>query len=363
VIAAVFLTLAAPLVQPAPQGAVFAVEAKELYLGDGRRVENGVLVVEGGKIRAAGAGVDVPNGVPVVRHDGVVSAGLVACRAFDGASGENHDWTRSVLPGARVVDAFDPDHTDFERALSAGITTLVLSPSTGNLVGGITAVVKTAGGRVVKADGHLAISLDPNALVQNRYPTSSSGAVAELESRMKTPRGAFADVATGRRLVLISAHARADVENALGFATRHGLKGALVGAVRAGDLLRDVQSSGLGVVVGPLRTGTSQKVIESVVALGEARVPLAFALDTPLNHPDSLRLAAALCVRGGLDGDVAWKALTSDGARIAGVGDRLGRLERGLDADFVLWSGDPLDLSSSVVEVYVDGARVFGGAK
>lgn len=364
------LTLAATALAPSaalafePQsGSVFAVEAKELYLGDGRRVENGVLVVDGGKIRAAGAGVEVPSGVPVVVHDGVVSAGMVACRTHHGDRGEANDWVRSVLPDARIVDGFDPGHTVFEGALAAGVTTVVLSPTTQNLVGGTTAVVKTAGGRVVKADGHLAISLGPSALNQIRYPTSMSGAVAELEARMKAPRGAFADVATGRRLVMISATSRADVEAALGFATRHGLKGALVGAYRAGELLRDVQSSGLGVVVGPLGVGTYHKIVESVVALGEARVPLAFALDAPSNHPDELRLAAALCLRGGLDPDVAWKALTSDGARIAGVGDQLGRLERGLDADFVLWSGDPLDLSSSVVEVYVDGARVFGGAR
>lgn len=347
----------------AQSGSVFAVEAKELYLGDGRRVENGILVVDGGKIRAAGAGVDVPSGVPVVVHDGVVTAGMVACHTFDGAASESHDWTRSVLSDARIVDAFDPDHADFERALEAGITTVVLSPNRRSLVGGTTAVVKTAGGRVAKADAHLAISLTPSALTQNRYPTSMSGAVAELESRMKTPRGAFADVATGRRLVMISTSSRADVETALGFASRHGLKGALVGAFRAGELLRDVQSSGLGVVVGPIGVGTDTRNVESVVALGEARVPLAFALDTPFNHPDELRLAAALCQRGGLDADVAWKALTSDAARIAGVGEQLGRLERGLDADFVLWSGDPLDLSSSVVEVYIDGARVYGGAR
>jgi imidazolonepropionase-like amidohydrolase len=76
-----------------------------------------------------------------------------------------------------------------------------------------------------------------------------------------------------------------------------------------------------------------------------------------------LRFSAALCVRAGLEPEVAWKALTSDGARIANVHKELGRLDAGLDADFVLWTGDPLDLTSAVVEVYVDGVRVHGGAR
>jgi imidazolonepropionase-like amidohydrolase len=57
----------------------------------------------------------------------------------------------------------------------------------------------------------------------------------------------------------------------------------------------------------------------------------------------------------------AIQALTGDAAAIAGVADRVGRIEEGRDADFVLWSGDPLDLGSAVVAVYIDGKRVKGG--
>jgi imidazolonepropionase-like amidohydrolase len=73
-----------------------------------------------------------------------------------------------------------------------------------------------------------------------------------------------------------------------------------------------------------------------------------------------LRFGAVMCVREGVDAKVAWNALTSDAARIAGVADRVGTLDRGMDADIVLWTGDPLDLGSRVTAVYVDGARVDG---
>jgi imidazolonepropionase-like amidohydrolase len=65
-----------------------------------------------------------------------------------------------------------------------------------------------------------------------------------------------------------------------------------------------------------------------------------------------------MCVRAGAPLEATLDALTSDAARIAGVGDRVGMLVGGRHADFVLWSGHPLDLTSAVVAVYVGGERV-----
>ena len=71
-----------------------------------------------------------------------------------------------------------------------------------------------------------------------------------------------------------------------------------------------------------------------------------------------------MAMKAGLSGEAAWAGLTSGAAAAAGVEERVGRLAEGLDADFVLWSGDPLDLSHRPVAVFVDGARVWqGGAR
>ena len=70
-----------------------------------------------------------------------------------------------------------------------------------------------------------------------------------------------------------------------------------------------------------------------------AKVPVGFALDAPTHHPDGLRLSAALAIAAGADEVSAWKALTSDAARLANVADRVGSLEEGKDADFVLKTG------------------------
>jgi len=342
---------------------LFAVRAGELILGDGQRVAGGVLLVEGGRIRAAGRGVEIPAGTPVVEHAGVVAPGMIGCRGFSGSAGEETDPTRSVLPSARMADGFRPDHTDFERAREAGITALVLSPSAGNLVGGLSAVVKTAGGAVLREEAHLALSLTSDALLPNRYPTSLPGALRELDSRLERPSGPFAQARGGELPVLIAVDTRDEVARALEFAGRYRLQGSLAGAPLAGELAAEVKRSGLGVVVGPFAAGAPRRALRSVIALSEAEVPIAFAVEAPTFDPESLRFSVALCVREGLDPSAAWRALTADAARLAGVGERTGRLERGLDADFVLWSGDPLDLSSRVVAVYVDGRRAGGGAR
>jgi imidazolonepropionase-like amidohydrolase len=65
-----------------------------------------------------------------------------------------------------------------------------------------------------------------------------------------------------------------------------------------------------------------------------------------------------MCLREGLAPAAAWRALCADSAAIARLEGSVGRLERGLDADLVLWSGDPLALSSRVVAVWIDGVRV-----
>mgnify|MGYP001499092986 CR=1 FL=1 len=300
----------------------FALRAAQLERGDGERVRNGVLWIENGRVREVGASVDLPDDVPLLEHDGVVTAGLVACHSYDGLAGEDRDETRSVLDGARLFDAYAPSHGDFERALAAGITTVVLAPAPVNLVGGRAVVVKTAGGVVVERDAPLVLSLASGALVQNRYPTSAQGAQAELEQRLETPAGPFSEAVAGKRPGEIAVESKDDVLRALGLAEGHALTGALLGGPRHLEgLAKDIQRAGLGVVLGPFSPGVDPADLQAAVELGRERVPLAFALDAPWSHPDTLRLCAALCVRAGLAPGQARRALTTDAAVLAGVAE------------------------------------------
>ena len=77
----------------------------------------------------------------------------------------------------------------------------------------------------------------------------------------------------------------------------------------------------------------------------------------PLNY---LPLCAGLAVREGMDEDAAWRAITINPAKVAGIEERVGSLERGKDADFAIWQGDPLkDIQARTKMVFVNGKNVL----
>lgn len=337
--------------------------AKQVFLGDGRVLENGVVIVKDGVIAQVGKGLDTPAGAALIEHDGAIAPGMIALHSYDGAGGELADSTRELLPEAEGRFAFLPEHKDFQRALEAGITAMVLAPSPTNLIGGQAVVVKTSGGEVVKAGGQLAVGLSSEALNSNSFPTSYDGAMNELDRVFSDPKGPVARAVSGNLPVLISVDDRAETLRGCAFASRYGLKGALYGSYWAKDVVGAIKDSGLSVVCTPFDVGDNSRGVQGVNALAKAGVRFGFGLDTPFRSPHCLRFGAALCVRGGLDRAAARRALTGDAAAVAGVAARIGRINRGLDADLVFWSGDPIDLTSSIEAVYIGGECVFGGEK
>jgi hypothetical protein len=281
--------------------------------------------------------------------------------------------------------AFDPTHSDFDKALAVGITTVVLPPTGSNVAGGLTAVVKTEG-TVLSASAHLALSFSEKALSVRlgrrsfifgavgaggpeetssssqgtRTPTSYAGLEIELDRRFEASKGPFQLAKQGRLLCYFEAWERHEVLRVLAFAQRHGLKGSVRGAPLASDpaLVSAFKASGLGCVLGPFAIGQTRASLTSFARLAEAGVPLAFGLDAPSQAPLNLRLSAAMAITAGAEVGAVCRALTIDAARIAGVDARVGSLETGKDADFCLWSGEPWNLTSRLEAVYVDGRMV-----
>lgn len=345
-----------PAVTVPVQAQRFAVRADKLHLGGGRVIEDGTILVEGSKIVAVGgADMKLPEGTRLDVHEGELSAGLIALQDQTGVDGETHDSTRSVLPEAKVAHGIRSESKDFHRLLAAGITTIVISPSPRNLVGGQSAVVKTHGAEVLDDNGHLALTFSSDALDRSRYPTSYSSALSELESHFTEPKGIFSECTSGKLPALMTVKRRQDVANALDFAERFKLKGALHATPIVGELSAQVKAAGLSVVLMPLDWSSTHRELKAVRDLAEAGVPFGFGLNSPQRSAEGLRLSGAMALREGVAPDVVWSALTQNAAKIAGVEQRVGSLAKGRDADFVLWSGSPLDLGSGVRAVYVNG--------
>lgn len=348
------LAVSAPNTEPA----TLAIRAEKVLLDDGRVLDGGIVLVRDGRIVAVGTDVDVPADASRIDHKGWMSAGLVAMNVTSGATGEVSDSTRPALPEGRVAWAYDPAHPEFADLAREGITSVVLTPARRGLIGGVSAVVKSAGDRIVAREAQLSLGFSDDHFAPNRFPTSTVGAVAELERLFEKPTGMIERASRGDLRVQLEVSSRADVERALEFAQRHKLVGSLSGAGLAGELAPDIKRSGLAVVCAPLGIGADLRELRSVVALANAEVPFSFTLEAPWRNPANLRVGAALCMRQGLGRAQAWRALTTEPARIAGVQEHVGKLEEGLDADIVLWSGDPLSLGSGIVGVFVDGKRV-----
>jgi len=351
------------VLQPISVERAVAFKAKRVFFGDGNHVDDGIVLVQDGVIHSVGADVAVPEGVAIVELDGMLSPGLIASHSYEGLGAEHADSTRPTMPEADIAMAFQPHHVDFAKTLAAGVTSVVLAPSSATLIPGTTAVVKTSGGKVVRRPAQLQVVLSNDALNWNSFPTSHAGAMAELDRLFSEPTGQIARATSGNLPVLLSADDRSDISRAVSFAGRYRLRGAIYGSMWAEDLIDQIAKSGLGVVCNPFDVGEDSRGMRAVVGLAKRGVRLGFGLDAPNRDPENLRFGAALCIRGGLDSKLALKAMCSDAASIAGVERRIGRLERGLDADMVLWSGDPTELTSSVVAVYVDGTLVHGGGE
>jgi imidazolonepropionase-like amidohydrolase len=127
------------------------------------------------------------------------------------------------------------------------------------------------------------------------------------------------------------------------------------------DLLADKQ---IPVMIGPLFTNRSkvevaQRSLRNPGILDRAGVEIAIITDHPVVPIDFLVYQAALSVKEGLDRGTALRSITVNPARMLGLDERVGTLAVGRDADVVLWSGDPLDVTSRALRVFVAGRDVY----
>src|SRR5262249_53090570 len=104
---------------------------------------------------------------------------------------------------------------------------------------------------------------------------------------------------------------------------------------------------------------TAALIEENAAILDRAGVPLAINTDDYITESRFLLRTGAIAMRGGLSEESALKALTLTPARMMHLHGRLGSLERGKDADFVVLSGVPFSVYTQVLETYIDGQRVY----
>ena len=367
----------------AGQDPAVAVRADRIYTGTGAVIEKGTLLVQNGKILAVGADVEIPDGARTIKAAAVMP-GLIDAGSGLGAGTRANEDGAEVTPDLRLLDSVDPEGRDLRRARRSGITTVYVGPGNRNVIGGIGAVIKTAGpsrrGMILREESALKAALGGTpssgnypprgsaATFFSRRPTTRMGVVWEFRKAfLEAQDGVLLRAREGKLPVRISASRATDIESALVLSKEFGLKILLEEGQEAHYFAGALARRKIPVLLRPVlsvralsgRDG-SRTMLNTFAQLRKAGVEV--ALLTPGSDPDSLLAAAAFSVRYGAKRQDALRAVTLGPAQILGIADRVGSLEKGKDADFVALSGDPLDLRSRVEHVFVNGKSVSSTA-
>jgi imidazolonepropionase-like amidohydrolase len=391
---------------PAPPGRDVAVVGGRVVPVDGEVVERGTVLVRDGRIAAVGRvdDVPVPDGVPV--HDASgrwVLPGFVEAHGHLGIFEDGEDWpgrdhNEMVDPNGsrlRALDAVNPADIAFVDALGGGVTSVVVKPGSGNVVGGRTVAVKTWG-RTVDAMCFREPASLKSALGENpkrvyseakKLPTTRMGIAAvlrdafdralyhraqKLQAAERGEIGPPPDPTSDTLLLALDgrlawcqhAHRADDIATALRLAQEYGYRLVLNHATEGHLLADELAAAGVPCVVGPTLGSRSKvelrhRTLRTPAVLFAAGVEVALSTDHPVVPIAFLVHQATFAVKEGLPASEALRAITVNPARFLGLDDRVGSLRPGLDGDLVVWDGDPLDVMSRALTTYVEGRRVY----
>ena len=369
-------------------------------------ITDGVVLLSGDTIEAVGAAdtVDVPADAEVIDVSGkVIIPGLVDLHSHIGG-GRLHEHLAVAQPGISAVDAIDPTHASIQRAQAGGLTTVNVMPGSGKLMGGQTvyldlvdtAVVdemlrcedrrgvcggmKMANGTNPQGDGGDPASrmgsafLQRQALMKGQEHLEALAPPAQEKRRKREPEApapepdldadALVQLLNGERIVHFHTHRADDIVTALrlreefGFrlVVQHGSEG-----FKVADL---IAASGVPVAINVLDTPggkeeTVERRLENPALLAAAGVDIALITDDPVQDSRLFLRTGGLAVRGGLDEAAALEAMTLTPATLIDLGDRIGSLEAGKEADLVVLSGAPFSAWTLVEQTWNNGAIVF----
>lgn len=391
------ITLAAAAVLGAANGA----HAQDLLIRSARvhtasaagTLENADVLVQNGRIVALGKGLAAPAGAVVVDAQGraltpglfggltqigVEEVSLEPATVDDELALTAPAWLHQWRPEFDVTRAFDPRSTLAAVARVEGVTWTLLSPlSETSVVAGQGAAMLLDG----DADAVLAGSrtlfvhwgaaadaasggsraaqymLFDQAIREVREPASAGeGALLQPEGR-----AALKSYLAGGRVVFRATRA-SDIRQVIRYAKRHGMKPVIAGGDEAWMVAQELAAEGVPVILNPLdnlpasfdRLGAR---LDNAKLLHDAGVRIAFSTGDGHMARKNRQLAGN-AVAHGLPWEAALAAITSGAADIFGIAGERGRIEKGQAADLVLWSGDPLEVTSVAEKVWIAGRSV-----
>ena len=390
--------------QPPQPEAVLIRNATIWTGGEAGILENADLLVRNGRIAAVGQDLNAPRNAMEIDAEGKhVTPGIIDAHSHAAIIGGVNEGSRINTGDVRIRDVIDAESINIYRQLAGGVTAINLLHGSANAIGGQMAVIKMRWGAAPSdlifeaAPEGIKFALGENPKQSNwsadtpRYPQTRLGVeqvIRELFEQAADYRDAHENHPSGRagreRVPPRPNHQLAAVAEVI-----HGERHVHSHTYRADEtlaLMRIAEQFDFtiqafhhaleGYKIGPelAKHGASASVFidwwafkyEAIDGIGYNPALMHQAGTLTGLHSDNAELArrmnleAAKAVRyGGVDPHVALQMVTAFPADQLGIAHRTGRLEEGLDADFVIWSGHPLSVYTRAEQTWVDGRRYF----
>ena len=367
----------------------------------GQPIEEGILLVQNGKIIGIGDArtVRLSSNVQIIDVKGkVIMPGLVDTHSHIG-DGSGADGSGPIQPDVRLLDALNPRASSLQRAQTGGITTVNVMPGSGHLNSGQTLYLKLRDDANTVDDlliydkdgkylGGMKFANGTNSMRgSGGFPGTRAKSAALIREQLlkaldyrekirkagndksKLPARdlameALLEVLDGSRTVHFHTHRHDDIMTALRLKKEFGFKIVLQHVSEAWKVADEIAKAGVpsSIIMIDSPGGKLETLDISMTngaALEKSGALVGFHTDDYITDSRLFLRSAGLAVRAGMSREKALYAMTMAGAIMLDMQDRVGSLETGKDADFIVLDGDPLSVYTHVLQTFVEGKKVF----
>ena len=381
--------------------AQIAIKAETIYTLSGSPISKGVVLVKNGKIENVGAGLAIPAGYKIYETK-VLTPGFVDARTLVGISGalniptdqDQLDKTSPIQPDLRAIDAYNPEESLVKVVRDNGVTTIHTGHGIGALVSGQTMIAKTKVGTVETVTiipfSMLAMTLGPSVQSNFTSPGTSAKQMAMIRTELfkaqahqkkqgdkdstKRPAAdlkmdALIKLLKGEIKALITANSSTDIMSAIRLAKEFNLKLVIDGASEAYRLIPEIKTAKAEIILHATMARNGGDMVnmnrESAAILTAAGIPISIESGYESYVPKTriILFEAGQAMVHGLSFEEALKTITLNPAKLLGIENRIGSIEKGKDADLVLFNGDPFEYLTKVCGVVIDGEMVKEGCQ
>jgi hypothetical protein len=357
-------------------------------------LENADVLIRNGKISAVGTNLTAPAGTTTVEANGrALTPGIfgglstIGLQEVQAEASTNDGSLLDAMPlhDMQFRPEFDPTPQFNPRSVAvpvarvAGITWTVLQPSGGTFIAGQGSAVTLDGRFDAAFDGSRSLFVNMGSDTVGISGGSRAAQFMLLDQAVRETKIAAPDSAhallhpAGREAlkrylaggrVVFDVDRAVDIRQVIAFAQQNGMKPVIAGGAEAWVVATDLARAKVPVLLDPLVNLPSSfdKIAaraDNAALLNAAGVRVAFMLEEdPTQRARRIRQVAGNAAAHGLPRDVALAAITSTPAEIFGLGASHGHIAAGQAADVVLWSGDPLEVTTLADQVWIAGNAV-----